>query len=92
MIRRIITTIMTSLFIAVLAIPAAAQMSDDQILSYAKEALSSGKSTEAIVKELAAKGVTMDQVKRIQSMVNGSTGMSSFSTTLSEVGGQERMR
>ena len=92
MIRRIITTIMTSLFIAVLAIPAAAQMSDDQILSYAKEALSSGKSTEAIVKELAAKGVTMDQVKRIQSMVNGSTGTSSFSTTLSEVGGQERMR
>ena len=73
MIKRITKTLLTLLFFAALAVPASAQMSDDEILSYAKDALTSGKSTEDIVKELAAKGVTMEQAKRIQTMVNSST-------------------
>ena len=91
MISKIAKSILTLLFAVALAVPVSAQMTDDEILSYAKEALSSGKSTEAIVKELAAKGVTVEQAKRIQSMVNSSTGSVSLSGS-SNAGGQERMR
>lgn len=92
MIKRITKTLLTLLFFAALAVPASAQMSDDEILSYAKDALTSGKSTEDIVKELAAKGVTMEQAKRIQTMVNSSTGSNTFTESFGSAGGQERMR
>lgn len=92
MIKTISFKLLASLFMFALALPAMAQMSDDEILSYAKEAVASGKSTDAVVKELAAKGVTLEQAQRIQSIVNGSAGSASFASVISEVGGQERMR
>ena len=92
MIRNITTSIFSVIFFLALAATASAQMTDDQIMSYAKEALASGKSTAAIVKELAGKGVTLEQVQKLQSTVKNETGSSSFSEAYSEVGGQERMR
>lgn len=92
MIKKLTTTIFAVLFMAALAVPASAQMTDDEVLRYAKEAIASGKSTDAVVAELAAKGVTVEQAKRVQSTINSSTGTASFSTIMTEVGGQERMR
>ena len=92
MIKRFTTTILTIFFVAVLAIPASAQMTDDQVMSYTKEQMAAGKSSEEIAKELATKGVTMEQLRRLQSYGKATTGMNSFNTTRTEVGGQERMR
>ena len=92
MIRKITTAVISFVASVAFAMPALAQMNDDQILSYAKEALSSGKSTTALVKELASKGVTLEQVQRMQALVNGQTGMNSLAENFVEVGGQERMR
>ena len=92
MINKITTTIFTALLLVALAIPASAQMTDDQVLSYAKEQMASGKSSTDVAKELAAKGVTYEQIKKLQSYGSTVTGMNSFTTAKSQVGGQERMR
>lgn len=92
MIRKFTLTILSLLLAAAAAVPASAQMSDEEIMNYAKQAIASGVSTEALVKELASKGVTMDQIQRLQEGVNGSAGLGSFTTAISAVGGQERMR
>lgn len=92
MIKRFTTTLLAILFVAVLANPASAQMTDDQIITYAKEGITSGKSSDVIAKELLAKGATMEQIKKLQSNAKGVTGMNSFSESLKATGGQERMR
>ena len=92
MIRKISTTIIATLLLVALSIPAAAQMTDDQVLSFAKEQMASGKSSSEVAKELAAKGVTYEQIKKLQSYGSTVTGMNSFNSTKSQVGGQERMR
>ena len=92
MIRKISTTIIATLLLVALSIPAAAQMTDDQVLSYAKEQMASGKSSSEVAKELAAKGVTYEQIKKLQSYGTTVTGMNSFNSAKSQVGGQERMR
>ena len=92
MIKKITLTILASICCAVCSVTLSAQMTDDEILNYAKKALYSGMSTDDIVKELASKGVTVDQVKRIENTINGSTGTAAFATTLNNVGGQVRMR
>lgn len=45
-----------------------AQMTDDALVTYVMEAMASGKSQTEIAKELAAKGVSVDQITRIKSM------------------------
>ena len=92
MIRRFTTTILTILFAAALAVPASAQMTDDQIITYTKDGLASGKTSDVIAKELLAKGATMEQIKKLQSNSKGVTGMNSFNEALKATGGQERMR
>ena len=92
MINKITTTILAALLLVALAIPASAQMTDDQVLSYAKEQMASGKSSTDVAKELAAKGVTYEQMKKLKSSAGTVTGMNSFNGAKHEVGGQERMR
>ena len=92
MIRKITTTILALLFLVGSAVTASAQMTDDEILTYAKQAIASGKSTDALVQELASKGVTLQQLQELQSDINGSAGTLGFTSTLSNVGGQERLR
>ena len=46
--------------------PAKAQMSDDAVISYVENGLANGKSQDALIKELAVKGVTKEQAERIK--------------------------
>ncbi len=48
------------------SVNASAQMSDEAVYSYAKDAVAAGKSQDVIVKELAARGVTRTQAERIK--------------------------
>lgn len=48
-----------------------AQMTDDQVVEYVKNATSSGKSQEQIGRELLARGVTQDQAERIKNKIQG---------------------
>ena len=45
----------------------AQQLSDDQVIQYVKEAQRQGKTQKQMTAELAAKGVTTEQVERIKS-------------------------
>ena len=92
MLKKLTVAISSIFLLASLAVPASAQMTDDQVLAYAKEALASGQSTTDVVKQLVSKGVSADQIQRVQSSVNGSGGMNAFSTTITTAGGQERLR
>ncbi len=66
MIRRISTLfLLVSAFVA-FSVSANAQMTDDAIMTYMTEALTSGKSQAAIAKELAEKGMTVDQLERLK--------------------------
>ena len=61
----------TFLLIALVAMvafvtPAKAQMSDDAVISYVENGLANGKSQDALIKELAVKGVTKEQAERIK--------------------------
>lgn len=49
-----------------LTLPVNAQMSDNAVISYAKSGLAAGKSQQDIAKELAARGVTMEQAERLK--------------------------
>lgn len=55
-----------ALLLCSLSYAAYAQMSDDQVVAYVKSAMASGKSQDAITKELLARGVTMEQAERIK--------------------------
>lgn len=92
MIKKTTTTVLALLFCAVHAVMLSAQMTDAEIITYAKQAISSGQSTESIVKELAARGVTYEQATRIKATLSGSTGTIKVSPALKNVGGQERLR
>lgn len=59
-----ITRFLVSLLL-LLALPAMA-MTDEQVINYIKTQASAGKSQNQIGKELMAKGVTAEQVKRIK--------------------------
>lgn len=48
------------------SVNASAQMSDEAVYSYAKDAVAAGKSQDVIIKELAARGVTRTQAERIK--------------------------
>lgn len=62
--RRLITLFFLVFVLSGVAV--AQQMSDDQVVQYVKEAHKSGKSQKQITTELLRKGVTKEQVTRIQ--------------------------
>lgn len=69
--------------------PANAQMSDDAVMSYVESGLSSGKSQDKIIKELAVRGVTREQAERIKKKMEGMQGTSA---TVRQVGSTSRNR
>lgn len=69
--------------------PANAQMSDDAVMSYVESGLSSGKSQDKIIKELAVRGVTREQAERIKKKMEGVQGASA---TVRQVGSTSRNR
>ncbi len=79
------------LFLAVIAllafsVSADAQMTDEAVLKYMNEAMTSGKSQTVIAKELAEKGMTVEQFNRLKEQYSGnvpSTGLSTSSSVVS---------
>lgn len=69
--------------------PANAQMSDDAVMSYVESGLSSGKSQDKIIKELAVRGVTREQAERIKKKMEAMQGASA---TVRQVGSTSRNR
>lgn len=57
-----------------------AQMSDSQVVSYVKEQVSMGKDQKTIAKELVSRGVSIDQLQRLQSKIQSKNGSSSASS------------
>ena len=68
MIKRILSLLAVVSVFAFCASDAFAQMTDDALITYVMEAMSSGKSQTEVAKELAAKGVSVDQITRLKSM------------------------
>lgn len=68
-----------------------AQMSDSQVIQYAKDAQKSGKSEKQIATELAARGVTREQAERIKEKYEESQGSDTNAINQS-VSGQNRER
>lgn len=70
------------------AIPSAAQMTDEAVVSYVKEGIAGGKSQDQLIKELLARGVTKEQAQRIQAAMQGK----GISGATRDAGVQERAR
>ena len=70
------------------ATPAMAQMSDDAVISYIEKGISSGKSQETLMKELALKGVSQAQAERIKAKM----GKSKAADMMGLDGSESRMR
>ena len=75
--RRLITLFFLIFVLSGVAI--AQQMSDDQVIQYVKEANKSGKSQKQISTELLRRGVTKEQVTRIQQKYSGNSSTSKSS-------------
>ncbi len=69
MIKRILTLITVTIALATVSIPARAQMSDDAVIAYVKQGMASGKTQDAMIKELATRGVTREQAERIRTRI-----------------------
>lgn len=73
---------------AAFATPTMAQMSDDAVISYVEKGISSGKSQETLMKELALKGVSQAQAERIKAKM----GKSKVADMMGLDGSESRMR
>ncbi|MBQ7812013.1 MAG: SLBB domain-containing protein [Bacteroidales bacterium] len=89
MIRRTATIIIALSAFVLFSVPAMAQMSDDAVYAYVEDGLASGKSQQAIVKELAARGVTKAQAERIKKRIEDMHGTTD---AVRSVDTQERSR
>ncbi len=69
--RRIITLF---LFLLTISIGAFAQMSDDQVIQYVKEGQKSGLTQKQMTADLMKRGVTKEQVERIQAKFQNTQG------------------
>lgn len=66
MLKRLFPVILVLSAFALASVPAAAQMSDDAVVEYVKDGIANGRSQNEMAMELAAKGVTREQVERIR--------------------------
>ena len=90
MVRRLVTTIFVVCALAMVAIPARAQMSDDAVIAYVKDGMATGKAQKDMAKELAARGVTQAQAERIKAKYEQE--QASQATAAKVAGVQERQR
>lgn len=60
--------------VSLFGVPAAAQMTDNQVIEYVKSGMASGKGERQIARELMARGVTVNQIERIKAMAEKSQG------------------
>ena len=89
MFKRLLSVILILCALAMVSVPARAQMSDDAVVAYVKTGIANGKSQSEMAKELAAKGVTRQQVERIRNSVQSGSDAGAVSKV---PGSQERSR
>lgn len=89
MLKRL-TTFFVVCALAMVAIPARAQMSDDAVIAYVKDGMATGKSQKDMAKELAARGVTQAQAERIKAKYEQEQASQSKASKVAGV--QERQR
>lgn len=65
-------------------------MSDDAVIAYVKQGMSSGKSQEDMARELALRGVTREQAERLKARIDSEQASSNSASR--EAGAQERSR
>lgn len=88
--RKLLTLILIVGAFAMASVPAKAQMSDEAVISFVKEGMSSGRSQKEIATELAARGVTKEQAERIKAKYDQEQTSQSGAARVS--GEQERQR
>lgn len=66
MTRKLTTSIFVAFALALVSVPAGAQMSDDAVISYVKSGMATGKSQKDMAEELVSRGVTKEQAERIK--------------------------
>lgn len=89
MLKRLFPVILVLSAFALASVPAAAQMSDDAVVEYVKDGIANGKSQNEMAMELAAKGVTREQVERIRNASQAGVLTGNAARTAGE---QERAR
>ena len=89
MLKRL-TTFFVVCALAMVAMPARAQMSDDAVIAYVKDGMATGKAQKDMAKELAARGVTQAQAERIKAKYEQEQASQSKATRVAGV--QERQR
>ena len=66
MIRRISKLFLLAALMTAFSVSASAQMKDEDVMKYMEEASVAGKSQTEMARELAAKGMTMEQFERLK--------------------------
>lgn len=89
MIKRFATILIAIAAFASFSVPAKAQMSDDAVIAYVKQGMASGKSQDAMIQELALRGVTREQAERLKAKMQKEQAGSS---AVREAGLQEQKR
>lgn len=89
MLKRLFPVILVLSAFALASVPAAAQMSDDAVVEYVKDGIANGRSQNEMAIELAAKGVTREQVERIRNASQAGVLTGNAARTAGE---QERAR
>lgn len=89
MLKRLFPVILVLSAFALASVPAAAQMSDDAVVEYVKDGIANGRSQNEMAMELAAKGVTREQVERIRNASQAGVLTGNAARTAGE---QERAR
>lgn len=89
MIRRFKTLIFVVCALAMASVPARAQMSDDAVIAYVKQGMTSGKSQNDMARELALRGVTREQAERLRDRLQNEQAKNS---AVREAGVQEQSR
>jgi len=90
MVKKLSTLLLVVFALAMVSVPADAQMTDDAVVAYVKQGMANGKSQEELARELATRGVTREQAERIR--VNMEKAQADSNTASKEAGVQERTR
>lgn len=90
MLKKLTTLFFVSCALALTSVPAGAQMSDDAVIAYVKEGMSSGKSQNDIAKELMTRGVTREQAERLKARMEKEAA--GKNAAVKSAGAQERQR
>ena len=90
MIKKLTSLILVTCALALVSVPAGAQMSDDAVIAYVESGMATGKSQTDMAKELAARGVTKAQAERIKARNEQEQASQSEASRVAGV--QERQR